>query len=66
MQWLIGFSTPSVGSNDFKKRTLLWRTLIRSSLGTTLLPYCQYVWTLNFGDLEELLSDSKFKTQNSR
>ncbi|MCJ1267316.1 hypothetical protein MMC22_007201 [Lobaria immixta] len=39
----------------------LWRTIILSSLGKTLYPYSQYIRTLNLQDLEELLTDSKFK-----
>lgn len=39
----------------------LWRSLILSSLNKTLYPYSHYIRTLNLRDLEELLSDPKFK-----
>ena len=43
----------------------LWRMITLSATDKTLFPYARYIRTLNLGDLEELLGDSKFKDQVS-
>ena len=45
----------------FAQWACLWRTMVLSSMGKTLYPYCRYIRTLNLNDLEELLKDSRFK-----
>ncbi|KAF2473334.1 uncharacterized protein BDR25DRAFT_218390, partial [Lindgomyces ingoldianus] len=44
-----------------QKWSILWRSLIASSLDTTLFPYCRYIKVLDFRDLEYLLEDDQFK-----
>lgn len=49
--------------NRFWKSWLgVWRTVIRSSLGKTMYPYCYYLRNLNLGELEEILKDLDSKT----
>ena len=43
----------------------LWRTMILSSLGMTLYPYCRYIRVLDLRDLKELLDDPKFRNDHS-
>lgn len=51
----------------------VWKTIIRSSLGKTMYPYCHYLRNLNLGELEAILEDldskpgveKKFKTYGS-
>ncbi|KAL8832720.1 MAG: hypothetical protein Q9170_004782, partial [Blastenia crenularia] len=43
----------------------LWRIITLSATGKSSFPYARYIRTLNLGDLEELLGDSKFKDQVS-
>ena len=43
----------------------LWRTMILSSLGMTLYPYCRYIRVLELRDLKELLYDPKFQNEYS-
>lgn len=40
---------------------LQWKSIIRSSIGTTFYPYCLYIRSLDLRNLEELLSDSVFR-----
>ena len=42
------------------KWATMWRSIVLSSMGKTLLPYSQYIRTLNLNDIYDLLSDSKF------
>lgn len=42
------------------KWALLWRSIIRSSLGTTYRPYCLYIRSLNLHNLRDLLQESRF------
>jgi len=44
-----------------RKWSLLWRSIILSSLDKTVFPYCRYIRALNLRDLRYLLEDSKFK-----
>ncbi|KAF2729046.1 hypothetical protein EJ04DRAFT_503076 [Polyplosphaeria fusca] len=44
-----------------QKWSILWRSIIASSVGVTLFPYCRYIKTLDFRDLENLLDDDSFK-----
>lgn len=44
-----------------QKWSILWRSIIASSLDATLFPYCRYIKTLDFRDLGNLLDDDKFK-----
>ncbi|KAF2799945.1 hypothetical protein K505DRAFT_404299 [Melanomma pulvis-pyrius CBS 109.77] len=41
--------------------SILWRSIIASSLDDTLFPYCRYIKTLDFRDLYMLLDDDQFK-----
>jgi hypothetical protein len=44
-----------------QKWSILWRSIIASSLDATLFPYCRYIRTLDFRDLSYLLEDDQFK-----
>ena len=44
-----------------QKWSILWRSIIASSLDATLFPYCRYIKTLDFRDLGYLLEDEQFK-----
>lgn len=50
----------------FKKWAGLWRTIILSSLGKTLYPYCQNLRTLNLYDLEKLITNDLFKDRTRK
>ncbi|ORY10412.1 hypothetical protein BCR34DRAFT_350596 [Clohesyomyces aquaticus] len=41
--------------------SILWRSIIASSMNATLFPYCRYIRILDFRDLENLLEDDQFK-----
>ncbi|KAH7321561.1 hypothetical protein BKA65DRAFT_512463 [Rhexocercosporidium sp. MPI-PUGE-AT-0058] len=43
------------------KWALLWKSIIRSSLGTTAYPYCLYIRSLDLGNLSDLLEDPQFR-----
>ena len=60
------FRTRLLPEDRIKKWAGLWRTIILSSLGKTLYPYSQYIRTLNFVKLEELLTNSKFEADIRR
>ncbi|OCK96253.1 uncharacterized protein K441DRAFT_657639 [Cenococcum geophilum 1.58] len=45
----------------FQKWSILWRSIIASSLDATLFPYCRYIKTLDLRDLSYLLEDDKLK-----
>ncbi|KAF1959537.1 hypothetical protein CC80DRAFT_381868, partial [Byssothecium circinans] len=49
-----------------QKWSILWKSIIASSLGATLFPYCRYIKTLDFRDLENLLDDDLFKSKISK
>ncbi|CAI6340254.1 unnamed protein product [Periconia digitata] len=49
-----------------QKWSILWRSIIASSLDATLFPYCRYIRTLDFRDLENLLEDDNFKSKISK
>ncbi|OCK79276.1 hypothetical protein K432DRAFT_355214 [Lepidopterella palustris CBS 459.81] len=44
-----------------QKWSILWRSIIASSLNATLFPYCRYIKTLDLRDLVHLLENDKFK-----
>ena len=44
-----------------RKWALLWRSMVLSSMGKTLFPYCRYIRALDLRDLNHLLDDDKFK-----
>ncbi|KAJ9663584.1 hypothetical protein H2201_005545 [Coniosporium apollinis] len=44
-----------------QKWSILWRSIIASSLEETLFPYCKYIRVLDLRDLSNLLEDDKFK-----
>lgn len=48
------------------KCAALWRTIILSSLGKTLYPYCQYIRTLNLKQLEGMLIESEVRAGTSK
>ncbi|KAG4437151.1 hypothetical protein IFR05_007353 [Cadophora sp. M221] len=45
----------------FLKWALLWKSIIRSSLGKTAYPYCLYIRSLDLRNLTELLDDPQFR-----
>ncbi|KAF2111677.1 hypothetical protein BDV96DRAFT_464450, partial [Lophiotrema nucula] len=49
-----------------QKWSILWRSIIASSLDKTLFPYCKYIKTLDFRDLDNLLQDDYFKDATRR
>ncbi|PVI07399.1 hypothetical protein DM02DRAFT_504633, partial [Periconia macrospinosa] len=49
-----------------QKWSILWRSIIASSLDATLFPYCRYIKTLDFRDLENLLDEDNFKAKISK
>ena len=44
-----------------RKWALIWRSIIRSSLGTTAYPYALYILSLDLNNLADLLDDNVFK-----
>ncbi|KZM18273.1 hypothetical protein ST47_g10563 [Ascochyta rabiei] len=46
--------------------SILWRSIIASSLETTLFPYCRYIKTLDFRDLGNLLEEDQFRVNISK
>lgn len=44
------------------KWALLWKSIIRSSLGTTAYPYCLYIRSLDLRNLDTLLDDNHFRS----
>ena len=46
--------------------SILWRSIIGSSVGATLFPYCRYIKSLDFRDLGYLLDDDQFRVKVSR
>lgn len=49
-----------------QKWSILWRSIIASSLKSTLFPYCRYIKALDFRDLENLFEDDKFRAKISK
>lgn len=45
-----------------QKWSIMWRSIIASSIGATAFPYCRYIKTLDFRDLSYLLEEDKFRT----
>ncbi|RFU26896.1 hypothetical protein B7463_g9458, partial [Scytalidium lignicola] len=43
------------------KWALQWKSIIRSSLGTTAYPYCLYIRSLDLRNLQELMEDPRFR-----
>lgn len=43
-----------------QKWSIMWRSIIASSLGATAFPYCRYIRILDLRDLSYLLDDDKF------
>lgn len=48
------------------KWALQWKSIILSSLGRTLFPYCLYIRSLDLGNLQELLEDQIFRDQEQK
>lgn len=46
--------------------SILWRSIIASSLDDTLFPYCRYIKTLDFRDLGNLFGDDQFRNKISK
>ncbi|KAF9696980.1 hypothetical protein EKO04_004617 [Ascochyta lentis] len=46
--------------------SILWRSIIASSLETTLFPYCRYIKILDFRDLGNLLDEDQFRIEISK
>lgn len=49
-----------------QKWSILWKSVIASSLGDTQFPYCRYIRALDFRDLEQLFEDDQFKAKISK
>ncbi|PQE11901.1 hypothetical protein CJF31_00000034 [Rutstroemia sp. NJR-2017a BVV2] len=49
-------------SSPVSRWALLWKSVIRSSLGATSHPYCLYIRSLDLSNLALLLDDSAFRT----
>ncbi|EMD89199.1 hypothetical protein COCC4DRAFT_138837 [Bipolaris maydis ATCC 48331] len=49
-----------------QKWSILWRSIVASSLGATLFPYCRYIRSLDFRDLGYLLEDDQFRAKISK
>ncbi|KAF2133319.1 hypothetical protein P153DRAFT_381751 [Dothidotthia symphoricarpi CBS 119687] len=43
--------------------SILWKSIVASSLGATLFPYCRYIRTLDFRDLGYLLDEEQFMSK---
>ncbi|KAF2633936.1 hypothetical protein BU25DRAFT_453642 [Macroventuria anomochaeta] len=43
--------------------SILWRSIVASSLDATLFPYCRYIKTLDFRDLGNLFGDDQFRNK---
>lgn len=43
--------------------SILWKSIIASSLDATLFPYCRYIKTLDFRDLGNLFGDEQFRSK---
>ncbi|KAH8909834.1 hypothetical protein BR93DRAFT_965911 [Coniochaeta sp. PMI_546] len=50
-------STGDTAIVDTKKWAVLWRSIITSSLGGTMYPYCLWIKSLSLGNLHSLLED---------
>ncbi|KAF2761092.1 hypothetical protein EJ05DRAFT_473653 [Pseudovirgaria hyperparasitica] len=46
--------------------SILWRSIVASSLNDTLYPYCRYIRELDLRDLSSLLEDDKFRGNVSK
>ncbi|KAA8615465.1 hypothetical protein PtrSN002B_001560 [Pyrenophora tritici-repentis] len=49
-----------------QKWSILWRSIVASSLDATLFPYCRYIRSLDFRDLGYLLDDDQFRAKVSK
>jgi hypothetical protein len=49
-----------------QKWSILWRSMILSAFGKTVLPYCKYIRVLDLDDLKQLLEEERFKGIISR
>ena len=45
-----------------QKWSILWRSIILSSIDKTLFPYCKYIKVLDFRDLNSMLEDDMFRS----
>ncbi|KAF2097222.1 hypothetical protein NA57DRAFT_57816 [Rhizodiscina lignyota] len=46
-----------------QKWSILWRSIVLSSLSKTLFPYCKYIKVLDFRDLNYMFEDDMFRGQ---
>ena len=51
----------ALARENSRKWALLWKSIIRSSLGTTAYPYCLYIRSLDLVNLDLLLNDVLFQ-----
>ncbi|KAG9236613.1 hypothetical protein BJ875DRAFT_215154 [Amylocarpus encephaloides] len=51
--------------DTLSKWVLMWKSIIRSSLGTTAYPYCLYIRALDLRNLADLLHDGMFYTTSA-
>ena len=54
---------PATKLLTIKRWSILWRSIIASALDATLFPYCRYIRSLDFRDLEHLLDDDQFRAK---
>jgi hypothetical protein len=54
---------PATKLLTIQRWSILWRSIIASALDATLFPYCRYIRSLDFRDLEHLLDDDQFRAK---
>ncbi|CAO2647817.1 Nn.00g087390.m01.CDS01 [Neocucurbitaria sp. VM-36] len=57
---------PATKLLTIQRWSILWRSIIASSLDATLFPYCRYIRSLDFRDLGYLLDDDQFRVKVSK
>ncbi len=57
---------PATKLLSIQRWSILWKSIVGSSLGTTLFPYCRYIRSLDFRDLACLLDDDQFRLKVSK
>ncbi|KAH8732370.1 hypothetical protein GQ44DRAFT_180311 [Phaeosphaeriaceae sp. PMI808] len=54
---------PDVKLLTIQRWSILWKSIVTSALGATLFPYCRYIRTLDFRDLQNLLDEDQFRAR---
>lgn len=57
---------PATKLLTIQRWSILWKSIIASSLDATLFPYCRYIKSLDFRDLGHLLDDDQFRVRVSK